>query len=638
MGYAVSFIGSVVVWGVVLVCGLARHAAYHRGRSGRRPARLVSIVTLGTFLSATLLFVPIYGETFGEGLPSGAQTVFVSLHNVLRMFVLDAEFTMISEYVQGLPFPYNPLYSLWAAFLYLLAPVLTFGVVLSFFKGLTAYRRYLLQYRRDAHVFSTLDERSLVLAESIRAQYPKAAIVFTDAFDQEAGHADELLERALRIRAVCFKGGITNRALRTHSKDAALSFYLMDKNGAGGAGGVGPAGRVGLAAPAVAPAVDAGCTEQVLSLLREFKMRANTRLYLFSFYPETEFLINSALEGSPLIKVFRVDEAQSLVYRFLYEHSIFASAEPTLARAEPTLAGAEPTLAGTKPTLAGTGPAEKEKQISAVILGLGRYGSEMLKALCWCGQMVGYRLSIHVFDRSADAIEHFEAACPDLIAHNGDTAPGDAQYSIRFHRGMDYRAPGFEQALDEAAATFAFVSLGDDRNNLDAALCLRMLFERQGRCPDLFTVIDSSIEANLIRRHRLVNFKGQDYQVQVIGDFESRYSYDAVVASELEREALKRHLCWGSEADFYRFSYYYRSSMATAIHAKWCNACNVPEAQRPRLEHRRWNAYMRAEGYVYSGSTDSSSRNDIAKLHNDLVDFDLLSADEANKDVAMTQE
>ena len=50
------------------------------------------------------------------------------------------------------------------------------------------------------------------------------------------------------------------------------------------------------------------------------------------------------------------------------------------------------------------------------------------------------------------------------------------------------------------------------------------------------------------------------------------------------------------------------------------------------LEHRRWNAYMRAEGYVFSGSTDKSSRNDLAKMHHDLVDFASLSEEEKRKD------
>ena len=74
-------------------------------------------------------------------------------------------------------------------------------------------------------------------------------------------------------------------------------------------------------------------------------------------------------------------------------------------------------------------------------------------------------------------------------------------------------------------------------------------------------------------------------------------------------------------------------------------ACGIPGADKKEeeltekerniietLEHRRWNAYMRAEGYVYSGSKDKSSRNDLAKMHHDLVDYASLSDEEKRKD------
>ena len=45
------------------------------------------------------------------------------------------------------------------------------------------------------------------------------------------------------------------------------------------------------------------------------------------------------------------------------------------------------------------------------------------------------------------------------------------------------------------------------------------------------------------------------------------------------------------------------------------------------LEHKRWNAYMRSEGYSYA-----VNRNDMAKQHNCLVPFDKLNEDDKIKD------
>ena len=41
---------------------------------------------------------------------------------------------------------------------------------------------------------------------------------------------------------------------------------------------------------------------------------------------------------------------------------------------------------------------------------------------------------------------------------------------------------------------------------------------------------------------------------------------------------------------------------------------------------------MRSDGYVYSGSIDKDSRNDLAKTHNCLVSFDMLSDKDKRKD------
>jgi hypothetical protein len=79
--------------------------------------------------------------------------------------------------------------------------------------------------------------------------------------------------------------------------------------------------------------------------------------------------------------------------------------------------------------------------------------------------------------------------------------------------------------------------------------------------------------------------------------------------------------------------------MRARIHCKIPGADKVEEALAEQerdgievLEHRRWNAYMRSEGYVFSGSTDKKSRNDLAKMHHDLVNFADLSEEEKRKD------
>ncbi len=121
-----------------------------------------------------------------------------------------------------------------------------------------------------------------------------------------------------------------------------------------------------------------------------------------------------------------------------------------------------------------------------------------------------------------------------------------------------------------------------------------------------------------------------------------------VLNSEIEELARLRHVSYTWEGqdkekhidDFWRYEYNYMSSLASALHTVMKKKCNVPGIHKAvsertpeeldicrRVEHRRWNAYMRSEGYRYS-----DKRNDMAKLHNCLVSFDDLPEDQKIKD------
>jgi hypothetical protein len=170
-----------------------------------------------------------------------------------------------------------------------------------------------------------------------------------------------------------------------------------------------------------------------------------------------------------------------------------------------------------------------------------------------------------------------------------------------------------------------------------------MYFERMKIHPVIQAIVYNSQQKKALEGIR--NYRGQAYDIAFIGDVESSYTEDVIIDSELEEDALKRHLKWGREEEFWTYEYNYRSSVASAIHLKARIKCGIPGADKKEedlseeergifeaLEHRRWNAYMRAEGYVFSGSTDKSSRNDLAKMHHDLVDYSSLTDEEKRKD------
>ena len=191
-----------------------------------------------------------------------------------------------------------------------------------------------------------------------------------------------------------------------------------------------------------------------------------------------------------------------------------------------------------------------------------------------------------------------------------------------------------------------FVALGEDSRNIRNAVTMRMLSERMGIHPTIQAIVQATGRKE--RLEKVTDYRGHAYDIRFLGDIESCYARDTMVDSQLYSEALRRHLKWGREHDFWAYEFNFRSSVASAIHFEMRRRCGLPWAGKTEqeltpaerdalevLEHRRWNAYMRSEGYIYSGSTDKASRNDLAKAHNDLVPFSWLSEEEKRKDSAI---
>ena len=160
-----------------------------------------------------------------------------------------------------------------------------------------------------------------------------------------------------------------------------------------------------------------------------------------------------------------------------------------------------------------------------------------------------------------------------------------------------------------------------------------MCFERLNIHPVIQAVVQNSQQKTALEG--IKNFRKHSYDIEFIGDLDSSYTEDVIIDSELEDKALELHLKWGDEEEFWTYEYNYNSSMASAIHIKareWCGFAEDNSETVAALEHKRWNAYMRSEGYVFSGSKDKASRNDLAKMHHDLVDYSSLDEQDKDKD------
>ncbi len=554
-----------------------------------------NLMIVFTALSGFTMFLPIYAEFFKDTGTQSAQvfkTIILSIHNTLRLFVVDSDFEMINSSVNSLSPVLRNAYPILACLLFIVSPLLTFGFILSFFKNAIAFLRYLLAYGKDAYVFSELNDYAVTLATDIYNNHKKAVIVFTDVYNSDDEDSFELLERAGEINAICFKKDITLVKFNTHSKKAKLMFFILNKT-------------------------EDENSKAFMHLNKEFNQRENTEIFLFSKNVISDLLISSF--PNTKIKIRRINYAQSLTYRTLYDN------------------GYELLFKSAKLDKEGSG----KKVISAVVIGLGQYGKAMAKTLAWYCQMDGYKIKINAFDGDKKAGSIFTSECPELMdrRYNGVSIPGEAEYSITIHSGINYKTAEFDElikGIDDA--TFVFISLGSDTVNIECASKMRMLFERIGAKPIISTIVyDSDQKEALLNAE---NFKHQKYDFHFIGGIDTTYSEAVIIDSELEDDALSRHLKYGSEEDFWKYEYNYRSSSASALHMKARIKCGIKGADKKEenltaeerdiienLEHKRWNAYMRSEGYVYN-----EKRNDLGKMHHNLVKFNDLSEEDKRKD------
>lgn len=341
--------------------------AFNKSKAAQRhKLRLVHALPAGVFLATVFMLLPIHVLEAGVSTWDKIRAIFVSVFQAMQVLTIGCDFNVVAEGTANCPAELSVWYRLLAAVLFVLAPIFTFGFVLSLFKNLSAYLRYCSLYFREVYAFSELNEKSLALATDIRdaskKKDKKVTIVFTDVFEDNKESVYELVESAKKCGAICFKKDLLAVDFKLHSRKKPISFFAIGSN-------------------------ETENLNQALKLIEQYKKREHTHLYVFSTKIESELLLTALDKG--MVKVRRINEVQSLVNRVLYERGnvLFDHA-------------CEVPDGG--------------KKISAVVVGMGSHGTEMVKALTWFGQMDGYKLEINAFDVDPLAEERFVALAPNL--------------------------------------------------------------------------------------------------------------------------------------------------------------------------------------------------------------------------------
>lgn len=554
------------------------HRIFKKSKNIKPIYMLLSGAFIATFI--IMLYVDYKPSVHGNN-----TTLFLALFHSIQVMLLGYDFEFLYESI-NIAAKYSSMVYFYISVLFFLTPIYTFGFVLSFFESITSYLKYLLHWNADIYILSDLSEKSLVLAKSIRLKFPKSVIAFMNVFSDSSDEIFDLTEESKKIRALHFKKDLTDIGLKFHSANTKATFFAINEN-------------------------ESTNLEKSLEIINNFNKRTNTELYVFSTSQEGQLLLDSVENGS--IKVRRINEDRSMAYSLISNKLITEHYTEK----------------------------DDKKIISTLIVGFGGYGSELTKALLWCGQLPDYELELNIIDKSPIAESCFQAECPEIMLLNNNTEFGESKYSLNFYNDIDVNTYKFIETISNLSNTsVVYVSLGNDELNIETAIKIRIIFERIGLYPIIRAIVYSDIKCQMLNKSALVNHQGESYDIEIIGDINDRFSIDTIINEKLETLALECHLRWSNSPEevekatiqFNEYEYFRNSSIATAIHEKYRKLANLPTEIASIAEHMRWNTYMRTEGFVFSGSCNKQTRNDRAKMHHNLHRYGLLNDEDINKD------
>lgn len=659
----------------LVICSAFAFLLHKRDDKAKIPFSSGHVFTLGVFLAICFMLVPIYSKDHGLGKDclNYTRTAFLTVHNSLRIFILDWDLEPINAELAKLPaeeWKFQAIVSYYMAALHIIAPILTFGNLLALFKNLKNELRYLIRFFGKIYIMSELNAKSVALAKSIREKNKNAAIVFTDVFEQNEERDYELMAEVRNMNAICLKRDISHLNISVF-KFGGIEIFLIGEN-------------------------ESENISQAVKLTTELDRRNkkhNVKIFVFSRSPGGSYILDSVKYDNLLrhasrhdydkgsFKLRRIDEIQQLIWNTMPEMKLFDMSQ------------------------------KNGNKLSVLIVGFGSYGEEFFKTLVWYCQFEGYTLEINIVDKHGFAdkgnnksyIESLiDRSCPELMMKNRLMIQGEAQYDIEIIPDIDMQTSDFDDLLqydgqDEAKTklserikntSIAFVALGDDDMNIETAVHLRTLFDRVGKVNagtktgwddervQIYSVVYDEQKSGVLHHKKddvgemrlLKNHKEIPYHIHFIGGMNSQFDYDNIYNEELEKRAYEHHISWieaekriraekaledskyvadpsEMKKDYHKHEYFRMSSIAKQLYQEeieanetlkkltQCNegvklmSCECGKCTtRKRSEHMRWNAYTRVIGYCYN----KAGKVERAKLHHnlckwsDLTDLDRL--------------
>ncbi len=548
---------------------------------------------------------------------------------VLESAVANVDYSLFSEQLGSISF-----WRIYTILLHLLMPITAFGSILFYFLKIFGWFRYTL-FRGDQEIilFSNLTEKTKAYAKRID---PKGKLLIfcntedtaKESFDEErsqnmifTGQSEIQLLKQLQKRnlTIMEMGEDEERNLQ---KSVEIIQELKKYN-------------EGKTQSPIRQFLQKYLPEKVFNH-KIFKIfsddltdddKTTISLYTVSNQPEAATIMDNLMKRGtkdPLLyKQTTIDEYKRIAFKLLHDEPLYKFVDDTT------------------------------EKLDILIVGFGRMGQELLKAISWAGCFPNTDTNVHVISRRGiENGKNLLSECPELgvdLRHiGGFEQPENGGMQINkdapiYYYSTETKGPDFDNIIRSLVhCRYIVVSLGDDSTTLETALRIYRLIMREYYLNDK-TIVPPEIHVRIRDDENIKLVSAKDDKsafasFKQFGSDKDIYGTDEISESELEKMAVEARKIYMEQNNLQNerwASYEYLSqfgknaNQAAGLHALYklhfmekVKAINLSESgsmdleesrkvfdtlvspdereQIANWEHIRWQAYMRTEGFVHA--------------------------------------
>lgn len=540
-----------------------------------------------------------------------------SLIHALQTFSMDESYTEYTVAGKAILTQYGFrtgafVYGVVVSVLNVYAPILGGAILLDILTSAFPVIKLSFMPFRQKFVFSELNEESVALAEDLftddhythilsRKWYEfKPIAVFTDSYlESESEQKSELFERAKALGGLCIKTDLAHLVFR---KAKTVHYFLMDRNSQNNLIALSQLLQHKTLRESQWPGKDKTGT-------------VHTKIFVFTQHMADDLIIRRMCTNHPetasqvLIRPIR--DYRNIAINLLYDTPLFL---PLMERSEDA------------------------SELHVSIIGSGALAEELFRAVYWCGQIWKVQLYIHVYGTGAEEMEkRLQDACPELLQsckeHSALLATGlsgSEQWNPPYAK-IEFRTIPQYELLESypnsmlEQTDYYIIACGDDKTAIVLADKIKLALKRQKKkegSPIIApAVFDDTLAQNIMEKR----VQGSPTIIP-FASLKSRLSFRNVFLDDFTEEAVNSHTLYteASQKVILNDEYKYWANIAKVVHAEYklfglhvirgidntkgrkerylyTKPVQLSEDQKDELawmEHRRWNAFMRAQGFI----------------------------------------